>query len=48
MQRYYWDEGGQFWMFAVYDKDEADDLSSDERKVLARLLEQEVKARSER
>lgn len=45
---YYWDEGGQFWMFAVYDKDEADDLSSDERKVLARLLEQEVKARSER
>ncbi len=34
-------------MFAVYDKDEADDLSSDERKVLARLLEQEVRARSE-
>nr|CUV15197.1 conserved protein of unknown function [Ralstonia solanacearum] len=35
-------------MFVVYDKDEADDLSSDERNVLARLLEQEVKARSER
>ncbi|BCL88655.1 hypothetical protein ACQCQP_17335 [Ralstonia pseudosolanacearum] len=45
---YHWDGGGQFWMFVVYDKGEADDLSSDERKVLARLLEQEVKARSER
>ncbi|KFX29487.1 hypothetical protein [Ralstonia solanacearum] len=45
---YHWDGSSQFWMFVVYDKDEADDLSSDERKVLARLLEQEVKARSER
>ena len=45
---YYWDTGGQFWMFAVYDKDEASDLSSDERKVLAQLLEREVKARSGR
>ncbi|WP_197339164.1 toxin [Ralstonia solanacearum] len=45
---YHWDGGSQFWMFVVYDKDEAADLSSDERKVLARLLEQEVKARSER
>lgn len=45
---YYWDAGGQFWMFAVYDKDEASDLSADERKVLAQLLEREVKARSER
>jgi len=45
---YYWDAGGQFWMFAVYDKDEASDLSSDERKVLAQLLEREIKARSGR
>ncbi|WP_439894213.1 toxin (plasmid) [Ralstonia sp. 25C] len=45
---YYWDACGQFWMFAVYDKDEASDLSSDERKVLAQLLEREVKARSGR
>ncbi|AEG70749.1 hypothetical protein [Ralstonia solanacearum] len=45
---YHWDGSSQFWMFVVYDKDEAADLSSDERKVLARLLEQEVKARSER
>ncbi|MDB0529665.1 toxin [Ralstonia solanacearum] len=45
---YHWDGRSQFWMFVVYDKDEAIDLSSDERKVLARLLEQEVKARSER
>ncbi len=45
---YHWDGGSQFWMFVVYDKDEAIDLSSDERKVLARLLVQEVKARSER
>lgn len=45
---YYWDAGGQFWMFAVYDKDEADDLSASERKILAQPLEQEVRARSER
>ncbi|CAJ0857397.1 toxin [Ralstonia flatus] len=45
---YYWDAGGQFWMFAVYDKDEASDLSSEERKSLAQLLEREVKARSRR
>lgn len=45
---YYWNAGGQFWMFAVYDKDEVSDLSSDERKVLAQLLEREVKARSGR
>lgn len=35
-------------MFAVYDKDEVNDLSSDERNVLAQLLEREVKARSGR
>ena len=45
---YYWNAGGQFWMFAVYDKDEVSDLSSDERKVLAQLLEREAKARSGR
>ncbi|CAJ0772197.1 MAG: toxin [Ralstonia sp.] len=45
---YYWNPGGQFWMFTVYDKDEVSDLSSDERKVLAQLLEREAKARSGR
>lgn len=36
----------QFWLFTVYDKDEADDLSVDQCKVLKQRLELEIKARS--
>jgi len=36
----------QFWLFTVYDKDEADDLSADQRKALKHRLELEIKARS--
>jgi len=36
----------QFWLFTVYDKDEADDLTSKERKALKEALERQVKARS--
>ncbi|MDE1179701.1 toxin [Paraburkholderia sp.] len=43
---YYWIEGTQFWMFSVYDKDEMDDLSSDERKAFAALLASEIRIRS--
>ena len=35
----------QFWLFTVYDKDEADDLSADQRKALKHRLEFEIKAR---
>jgi hypothetical protein len=43
---YYWIEGTQFWMFSVYDKNEMDDLSSDERKAFAALLASEIRIRS--
>ena len=43
---YYWVSGYQFWLFTLYDKDEMADLSSDERKAFAKLLESEVTIRS--
>ena len=43
---YYWWQGGeQFWLFTLYDKDEMDDLSYDQRKLLKQSLEREVRAR---
>jgi hypothetical protein len=33
-------------MFTLYDKDEMDDLSSDERKAFAKLLENEIGKRN--
>ena len=38
---YWWLGGGQFWLFTVYDKDQADDLTPEQRKTLKRLLETE-------
>lgn len=44
---YFWKTSDdQFWLFAVYDKDEADDLTPDQRKMLHGRLQQEIKARS--
>lgn len=43
---YWWISGFQFWLFTVYDKNEADDLSPKERKALKAMLESEVEARS--
>jgi hypothetical protein len=44
---YFWkDADDQFWLFTVYDKDEADDLSPDQRKMLKQRLQSEIKARS--
>ena len=43
---YYWHAWKQqFWLFTIYDKDEMDDLSADQRKALRAMLEQEVRAR---
>ena len=43
---YYWWVGGeQFWLFTVYNKDEMDDLTTAQRKLLKGLLEQELAAR---
>lgn len=42
---YWWLGGSQFWLFTVYDKDEADDLTPDQRKVLRQLLKTELDKR---
>ena len=42
---YWWVGGDQFWLFAVYDKDQADDLASEQRKVLKQLLKRELEHR---
>lgn len=44
---YFWkDTGHQFWLFTVYDKDQADDLTSDQCKMLKQRLDLEINARS--
>ncbi|MBI5121903.1 MAG: toxin [Rhodospirillales bacterium] len=44
---YYWWLGGyQFWLFTLYDKSEASDLTVKERKALKTLLDRETMARS--
>lgn len=43
---YWWVSGDQCWLFTLYDKDEATDLSSDERKALKQMLERELQHRS--
>ena len=42
---YWWQPGNQFWLFTVYNKDEMDDLTAAQRKVLKELLKQELIAR---
>lgn len=42
---YWWLAGAQFWLFTVYDKDQADDLTAEQRKTLKRLLESELQNR---
>lgn len=43
---YYWlDEAGQFWLFTIYDKDEADNLTAKEKKALKELIKSELEAR---
>jgi hypothetical protein len=42
---YYWVTRHEFWFFALYDKDEAADLSARERAVLKSYLKSELEAR---
>jgi len=44
---YWWLGGGQFWLFTVYDKDQADDLTPEQRKLLKRMLDNEVAQRAQ-
>ena len=42
---YFWSGCNQFWLFTVYDKDQAVDLTTAQRKVLKQLLKNELKNR---
>lgn len=42
---YWWLGGNQFWLFTLYDKDQADDLSREQRKAIKRLLDVERQRR---
>ena len=42
---YWWQVRAQFWLYTVYDKDEQDDLSPQERKTLRTMLKAELEAR---
>lgn len=43
---YWWDGHSQFWLFTLYDKDEATDLSPAEKKALKIMLKTELESRS--
>ena len=45
---YWWDQGLQYWLFTLYDKDEASDLTASQRKILKEMIKAELKARSEK
>ena len=42
---YFYDNGDQFWLFVIYDKDEMTDLDSKQKKVFKMALDKEIKAR---
>jgi len=42
---YWWVSGQQFWLFTLYNKNEMDDLTSEQRKILKDLLKHELDAR---
>lgn len=42
---YWWLSGKQFWLFTLYNKDEMDDLTATQRKILKELLKQGLEAR---
>lgn len=42
---FWWHPKRQFWLFTLYDKDEMDDLSAREKKLLKDMLKRELEAR---
>lgn len=42
---YYWVDDREFLLFTVYDKDEADDMTNDERSAIYKALKLEIEAR---
>ena len=45
---YWWNEGSQFWLFTVYDKDEMSDLTKSQRQALKEMIKNELEARRQR
>lgn len=43
---YWWSGGREFWLFTLYDKDEASDLTAEQRKAIAKRVKAEAAARS--
>jgi hypothetical protein len=42
---YWWVAGSQFWLFTIYDKNEAGDLTPAERRRVRAMIKAELKAR---
>ena len=42
---YWWTPGFQFWLFTLYDKNEAADLTAQQRKALKAMIKSELEAR---
>ena len=42
---YFWAGGPQFWLFTLYDKNDADDLTAEQKSMLKDRLKAELKAR---
>lgn len=45
---FWWSEGRQVWLFTLFDKGEASDLSAKERELLRLVLKRELEARRTR
>jgi hypothetical protein len=45
---FWWETGHQFWLFTVFDKDEATDLTSEQRSALRAMIKAELAARRSR
>jgi hypothetical protein len=42
---YWWDQGVQFWLFSLYDKDEMADLTAKQRSALRAMVKAELDSR---
>ena len=42
---YWWLGGGQFWLFTLYGKNDASDLTAEQRTALKWMLQVEIEAR---
>jgi hypothetical protein len=42
---FWWEAGAQFWLFTLFDKDEANDLTPQQRRALKAMIKAELDAR---